>query len=118
MPGRSKFGAELFNLLLDHRLQESDAVARLADRGLVAGDCVVLSTSGPATEAERNLHLKLRRRGIPNLLVRRGGDLCALIPGGAVIGQVHRLLGAEAAVGVSDEVQSPRHRRGGLRASS
>ncbi|MGW5151976.1 PucR family transcriptional regulator ligand-binding domain-containing protein [Rhodococcus koreensis] len=101
-------GAELLAGILDGRLNSTDANRLLIDRGLDPADCVLAATSGGREADEQSIHLSLHRRSVPNLLLRRSGLLYALLPSSPEgIELLHRRLGPQTMVGISDPLQSP-----------
>ncbi len=98
-----RLGAELLAQILDRRLDDDEAGRQLKDRRLSSANAVIVVAAGVSAADERRMHLTLRRRAIPNLLLRRSDLLYALLPSSAeVIGVFHDRLGAQVAVGVSD----------------
>jgi len=103
-----RIGGELLAHLLDNRLDEDDALRQLSERNLVADDCVLVAARGGSETGEQHVHLSLDRRRIPNLLLKRSSLLYALLPASEdAISVLHRRLGPDTAIGISDPLSSP-----------
>lgn len=101
-------GGELLAHLLDSRLATDNARHLLAKRGLQAEGCVLIAAHRGIPSGETQVHVSLDRRRIPHLLVRRTGRLYGLLPAtGDAVAVLHRRLGPDAVIGVSDPLGHP-----------
>jgi len=111
-----RIGGELLAHLVDGRLDDVEGARQLAERGLTADRCVLLTAEGGSVTGEQFLHLSLDRRHVPNLLLRRSGTLYALVAADSDTTTVlRRRLGPGAAIGVSDPLGTPGRAAAALR---
>jgi purine catabolism regulator len=103
-----RMGAELFAHLVDSRLEDPIARQRMTVADLDPASSVVVAIGDGDEQAWADLHISLARRGIPQLLLRRGEDCFALVPDQADAFEVIRCrLGPTTKIGISDRVGDP-----------
>jgi purine catabolism regulator len=105
-----QLGSELLARLIDSRLDGPDADARLAEHGVTSSSARLIATRGADSEQQRRLHVGLRRREVPHLVLARGEVLLVLVSGPRsaqdAVEIVTRRLGPRATAGVSDILAS------------
>jgi purine catabolism regulator len=102
-----RLGAELLAHLVDGRVP-SDAPDQLSARGL-GGDVVLAACARSDSAVEhRDLHHRLGERGVPHLLLHRGGTLLVLLPATQVaLAGLLRALDPGALAGASNPFDRP-----------
>lgn len=111
-----QLGTELLSNLFDRRLDFASATSQLHQHGLSAPSSYLLAIQGADVNAERHVHVGLRRRAIAHLLLRREQVLFLLLEDGLDTARgdasmamhlVLERLGQGCLVGVSNPLGDP-----------
>ena len=102
-----RIGGELLSHLVDGRLDNETARARLARHGINVKNAALVAVIGASEPGQRQLHVSLSRRGIRHLLLRRSDVLYALVtPSEECLSVLRRRLGEDSLIGMSDTLRS------------
>ncbi len=111
-----QLGTELLANLIERRLDFASGASQLYQHGLSAPSSRLLAIQGADVNVERHVHIGLRRREVPHLLLRREKTLFLLLEEGPdaelseaplAMGFVLERLGQGCVVGVSNPLGDP-----------